>query len=146
MLLIGLKNGTTQTLLTNGLVDLGAVYRKYCKKDCGVKTFDYTSNSIVLQKAGIYRVTISAIVSSATAGDVTLQLYENGVAIPNAIATETITTPTTEFHTTTIDYFVLVDSDCVLGRATTLAKAITLVNVGDGSTITNVVANVVKVV
>lgn len=146
MLLIGTRNSTTQTLLTNGLVDFGAVYRKFCKKDCGVKTFDFASNSIVLQKSGIYHITINAIVSAPTAGDVTLQLFENGVALPSAITTETITTATTEFHTATIDYFVLVDSDCVLGRATTIAKSISLVNVGDGATITNVVANVVKVV
>lgn len=146
MLLLGAKNGTTQTLLTNSLVDFGAVYRRYCKKDCGVRTFDFTSNSIVLQKSGIYHITISAIVSSATAGDVTLQLFENGVAIPSAIATETITTPTTEFHTTTLDYYILVDSDCVLGRTSTLAKSITLVNTGIGATITNIVVNVDKVV
>lgn len=146
MLLIGAKNSTNQTLLTNGLVDFGAVYRKFCKKDCGVKTFDFTSNSVSLQKSGIYQVTITAIVSAPTAGDVTLQLYENGVAIPGAIATETITTATTEFHTLTIDHFILVDNDCVLGQATTLAKSLSLVNVGVGSTITNVVIDIVKVV
>ena len=146
MLLIGTKNFTTQSLLTNGLVNLGNVYRKYCKKDCGVKTFDFTSNSISLQKSGIYQITVTAVVSAPTAGDVTLQLYENGVAISGALATETITTATTEFHTMTIDHFVLVDSDCVLGNATTLAKSITLVNTGIPSTISNVVVDVVKVV
>lgn len=145
MLLIGTKNFTTQSLLTNGLVNLGSVYRKYCKKCNGVKTFDFTGNSIALQKSGIYQVTLTAIVSAPTAGNVTLQLYENGVAISGAIATETITTADTEFRTLAIDHFILVDSDCVLGNFATLAKSITLVNTGVASTITNVVVDVVKV-
>ena len=32
MLLLGAKNTTSQTVLTNDIVNLGAVYRKYCKK------------------------------------------------------------------------------------------------------------------
>lgn len=145
MLLIGTKNFAPQSVLTNGLVNLGAVYRRYCKKSCGVKTFDFSGSAISLQKSGIYQVTITAIISAPTAGDVTLTLFENGVAIPGALATETITTATTEFRTITIDYFILVDNDYVLNTPTTLAKSLTLVNTGIPSTINNVVANVVKV-
>lgn len=146
MLLIGTKNTTTQNLLTNSLVDIGSVYRRFSKKNCNTRTFDTTSNSITLNSSGIYHVTITAIVSAPAAGDVTLSLFENGTVIPGAIATETITTATTEFHTATIDYYILVDSACVLGNRAVNSKTLTLVNTGVGSTITNIVFNVEKVV
>ena len=49
MLLLGLKNTTSQTVLTNGVIDLGSVYRKYCKKIKGLDNNDYETYRNVLE-------------------------------------------------------------------------------------------------
>ena len=146
MLLIGSKNFTSQDVIANGIVNLGAVYRRYCKRINGIRTFDFDGNNIILQQSGIYHITATAVVSGAEAGDVTMALYENGIAIPGAISTQTITTPDTELRTLTIDYYVLVDSACVLGNTAVVQKALTLVNTGIEATYSSVVLNVDKVV
>ena len=97
MLLIGTRNSTSQALVTGGLVNLGEVYRRYCKKNsCGVKAFDFSGSSIALQHTGIYHVTATITFTAPVAGVVIFQLTENGVALPSATASETITTATTE--------------------------------------------------
>ena len=146
MLLLGVKNFTSQDVLAGGLINLGQVDRRYCRKNtCGIRTFDFAGTSITLNHSGIYKITATATFTAPVAGDVTISLFENGVAIPGASATETITTATTESRSIALDYFVLVDSSCVLGVNTTIGKTITLVNTGVASTITNVVVDVVKV-
>lgn len=147
MLLLGTKNIGTQTVLSGGIINLGAVYRKYCKKNnCGVTTFSRTSNDISLQQSGIYHVTATFVGTGETAGDVTIQLLENGVAIDGAVSTQTITTATTEIRTFVIDYYILVDCDCVLGRNSTMAKTISFVNASEDidATFTSVIVNVTK--
>lgn len=145
MLLLGKTNTSSQTVLTGQSVNLGNTYRTFTKKLGGLRTFESTSNSVTLNQSGIYHVTATAIVSSATVGDVTLALFVNGVQASGAISTETITTAVTEFRTAIIDYYILVDSACVLNVPATNTQTLTLVNTGIGSTITNVVFNVEKV-
>lgn len=145
MLLLGTKNISTQTVLTDGTINIGAVYRKYCKKNhCGVATFSRTSNDISLQQQGIYHLTATFVGSGTEAGDVTVQLIENGEVVEGALSTQTITTATTEIRTFVIDYYILVDKDCVLNRESTLAKTISFLNTGVGATFTSVVVNVTK--
>lgn len=145
MKLIGLRNASTQVVDVDGIVNLGSVYRRYISDDkCGVTTFTNDSSSITLNHKGVYHVTATAIVSAAAAGDVTLTLFANGVELPGAVATETITTPTTEFHTLTIDFYVLVNATNVLGYFSTIPVVLTLVNSGVEATITNVVINATK--
>lgn len=145
MLLLGTRNFASQDVVTNGIVQLGNVYRRYCKRINGTRTFEFDNSDIILQQSGIYHITVTAVGSGADAGTLALQLYENGVAIPGAFSNETITTPDTELRTLTIDYFALVDSACVLGCSSTVAKAISLVNTGVEATYTSIVVNVEKV-
>lgn len=146
MLLLGIKNISPQTLTTSQIANLGSIYRKYCKKNCcGVSTFSYDGSSVSLQQKGMYKITITAIVSGTEAGDVTLQLLDNGTPITGAFATETITTAETEFRTISIDYFVLVNEQNVLGNCGTVIESISLQNTGIGATITNLITNVIKV-
>lgn len=147
MLLLGTKNVGTQTVLADGQINIGNVYRRFCKANkCGVPAFSVTSNGITLNHAGIYHVTATLVGTGATAGDVTVQLAENGELIAGALSTETITTATTEFRTFVIDYLIKVDKDIILGYPTTDAKTISLVNVSEDidATFTSVVLNVVK--
>ena len=147
MLLIGVKNTGTQTVLADGIVNIGSVYRKYCKKNaCGFPAFARTANDISLQHSGIYHLTATFVASAPAAGDVTVQLLVNGEVVDGAFATETITTATTEFRTMVIDYYVLVDKDCILNTESTVAQTISFQNTGVDATFTSVVVNVDKVV
>lgn len=147
MLLIGTQNTGTQTVLTDGIVSLGTVYRKYCKKanNC-LPTFVNDSNSITLNGQGVYHITATLVGAGTTAGTLTVQMLENGVPVVGGIASETITTADTELRTLVIDRYVLVDNTCLLGCTSTLAKTISFENTGVGATFSNVVVNVEKVV
>ena len=147
MLLIGLKNIGTQTVLADGQINLGSVYRKFCKANkCGVPAFSVTSNGITFNHEGIYHITAVLVGTGETAGDVTVQLFENGELVTGAVSTETITTATTEFRTFVIDYYVKVDRDIILGYNTTGAKTISFVNTSEDidATFTSVVVNATK--
>lgn len=147
MLLIGLKNTGEQTVLASGLVNIGNVYRKYCKANrCGTPAFNVTSNGITLNHEGIYHITATLVGTGETAGLISVQLTENGELLTGAVSSETITTATTEFRTFVIDYYIKVDKDCVLGVTSTSAKTISLVNVSEDidATFTSVVVNVTK--
>lgn len=149
MLLIGTKNFGTQTVLADGLVNLGTTYRKFCKRNrCGVPAFAVTSNGISLQHEGIYHITATFVGSGSVAEDLTIQLFINGVAIDGALSTQTITTADTEIRTFVIDYYVKVDRDCILGVDSTVAETISFVNTSATAdlTLTSAIVNVDKVV
>jgi hypothetical protein len=145
MLLIGTKNIGTQTVLTDGIINIGSVYRKYCKKNaCGFPAFSRTANDISLQHSGIYHITATLVGSGDVAGVVTVQLAVNGELVDGAFSSQTITTADTELRTFVIDYYVLVDKDCILGSESTIAQTISLVNTGVDATFTSVIVNVDK--
>lgn len=152
MLLLGSKTIGSQTVLPDGVISIGSTYRKYCKKNvCGIPVFSKTINDISLQHEGIYHLTATLVGSGDVAGDITVQLFVNGTAVEGAFSTETITTPTTELRTFVIDYYLLVDKDCILGRESTIGQTVSLVNVPDETTpvtatFTSVIVNVEKVV
>lgn len=146
-LLVGTKNIATQSVAALEIISLGATYRRYCKKNsCGVRTFDVDSTSITLQQQGIYHITATLVGSGDAAGVVTVQLLENGVAVPGAFSSETITTADTELRTFVIDYYVLVDDVCLLGTNSTSATTISLQNTGVAATFTSVIVNIEKAV
>jgi hypothetical protein len=145
MLLLGIKNTGTQTVETDEILNIGSVYRRYCKKNnCGVPAFSRTANDVSLQHSGIYHLTATFVVSAPAAGIVTVQMLQNGVVVDGAFASETITTATTELRTMVIDYYILVDKDCVLGNESTLAQTISFQNTGSDATFTSVIINVSK--
>lgn len=147
MLLLGTKNTGSQTVLTDELINIGSVYRKYCKKNaCGVPAFSRTANDISLQQSGIYHLTATFVASAPAAGDVTVQLLINGEEVAGAFATETITTAATEFRTLVIDYYILVDKDTILNTDSTIAQSVSFENTGDTAIFTSVIVNVDKVV
>ena len=148
MLLIGTKNTGSQTVLANSTINLGTpVYRKYCKRTCqGLPTFDATSTGITLNGQGIYHITATFVGAGTVAGALTVQMYDNGEIVTGATSTETITTANTEQRTLVIDYYVKVDSACVLGNWSVSPKTLTFINDGVGATFSNVVVNIEKVV
>ena len=147
MLILGTQNTGSQTVLTDGVVSLGRVYRKYCKRASnGPPTFAITSEGITLNGQGIYHITATFVGAGTAAGTLTVQMLENGNAITGGTTSETITTADTELRTLVIDRYVLVDSTCSLGCNSTVAKTISFANTGVGATFSNVVVNVDKVV
>ena len=147
MLLLGVKNSATQTVLADGTINIGSVYRRYCKKtSCGLPTFSNTANDITLNGTGIYHLTATFVVSAPAAGTVTVQLLENGEEVAGAFASETITTATTELRTMVIDHYFKVDKECTLGMLSVSPETISFANTGDDATFTSVVVNVEKVV
>lgn len=144
-LLIGTRNIGTQTVLTDGVINIGSVYRKFCKTNsCGVPAFSRTSQDLTLQHQGIYHLTATFVGSGTEAGDVTIQLVVDGIPVDGVFSTQTITTPTTELRTFVIDYYIKVDKDCVLGYSSTDAETISFLNTGVDATFTSVVVNVTK--
>lgn len=147
MLLLGVKNTGTQTVLADGVINIGSVYRRYCKKNaCGVTAFARTANDVSLQHEGIYHLTATFVASAPAAGVVTVQLLVNGEEIAGAFASETITTAATEFRTLVIDYYVKVDKVCNLGVESVSPATISFENTGVAANFTSVVVNVEKVV
>ncbi len=142
MLILGTKNIGTQTVLTDGIINLGSTYRRFCKNNA----FSRTSNDVSLQATGVYHITATLVGSGDVAGVVTVQLAINGELIDGAFSSETITTADTELRTFVIDYYVLVDKSCVLGSTAVNTQTVSLVNTGVDATFTSVIVNVDKVV
>lgn len=142
-MLIGLRNLTPQTV--DGLVNLGAVYRKNCRRnDCGIPTFANTSDSVTLNHKGFYHVTTVLTVTADAATDVVVSLLQNGVELPAATTTVTLTAD--GFANVTLDYYILVTSNCVLG-VTSITPATIQVSVTPETdtavvTVPNIVTNV----
>lgn len=147
MLLLGMKNTASQTVLANGTITLGSVYRRYCKRTCaGLPTFAANGNSITLNGEGIYHITAKIVGSGTAAGVLTAQMTANNEAVAGAFASETITTADTELRTLVIDEYIMVDKTCVLGNSAVASKTIAFLNSGVASTLTSVVVNIDKVV
>ena len=118
MLLLGTKNIASQALAVDSPINFGNVYRRFDKRgSCGLRAFELNGTSINLQHQGMYHITAVITFTAPAAGDVSYQLFENGIAVPGAIVTSTVTTATTEINTVTLDYYILVDKDFVLNTS-----------------------------
>jgi hypothetical protein len=142
MLLIGYKNTTDQTIPALGLIDFGSVYHENSKTNCyGIPTFAGTSVAPKLNYRGFYHITAVVTFTAVTAGDVTLQVLENGDEVPGILGTVTVTTPTTESNTVTLDFYVLVGPSIV--NVLSNAKTVSIQSTA-AITITNAVLNISK--
>ena len=142
--LLGVQNIGTQTVLQGGVINLGDVYRQYTRTRNGVKAFATSPTGIRLQQEGIYHLTAVLVGAGTEAGDVTVQLFDNGNIVTPAFSTQTITTAETELRTFVIDYYILVDTACILGCNSTIGRTLTLENTGVGATFTSVIVNIDK--
>lgn len=90
--LIYVANTTPIATPLGTAANLGTIVRR---KSCDMSL---SGNAVNLTEAGFYDVDVAATFTGAAAGNVTLTLYKDGVAVPGATATETITTATTEYR------------------------------------------------
>nr|DAF58836.1 MAG TPA: BclA protein [Siphoviridae sp. ctxMM9] len=82
-------SSTEQTVNANGAILL-TTNGIDCR--CDGITHSGGSSTITITKPGNYIIDVNCVATSATTGDLSFQLYNNGVAIPGAIATNNIAT------------------------------------------------------
>lgn len=139
MLLIGYNNTATQSVPALGLIDFGSPYREYSKTGCcGTTTFAGTGVAPRLNVRGIYHVTAVVTYTAPVAGDVSLQAVVDGDAITGLISTESVETADTEFHTTTLDFYVLVPT-AIFNTSKTIS-----IQSSVALTVTNAILNISK--
>ena len=127
---------TTQVLDTNIPVTLTTS----TKTGCSI-LFNNGSTSITLNKCGLYYIDVSAnATEGGTAGNITLQLFNNSIAIPGALATETSGTATDVINLS-FSKIIEVKPSC---PAINNTSVLTIVNTGVTATYTNVIVNIFK--
>ena len=123
---------TASTVVPVGsAISLGSIIRRF---GCGVS---YNGGAISLNDRGYYDIDVGVTFTAADAGNVTITVYQDGVAVPGATATATITTATTQVESVTIPTIVRVINSCA-------SSQITVVVSGTAATFSNVAVTVEK--
>ncbi len=110
---------------TNGVVPLLTIQRK---SGCTLET---NLNSVLLKKAGYYKVVATITFTTPAAGLVSIQAQKNNASINGMSASATVTTATTEVNTITITGIVRV-------LCSEAPAVFTLINTGIPITVSNV--------
>lgn len=133
-------SNTDQTVAVNGVVALG----NNGVSTCGCISHSAGAGSVSLQRAGYYRITVNADAANttATAGNITLQLYSNGTAYAGAEATQTSESTTDVANLSFTALIRVLPNCCAIGN--NLPTTLTLVNTGIAATISNVAMTVVR--
>lgn len=139
MKLLNLVNATSQSVLTGGIVNLGSVVHRVCGG-----TFDFTnSNTISLNTQGWYKVHVTINATGTAVGVNTFQLYQNGVAIPGALASHTISA-VGDVRNFSFETIIRVLPSCVCQNNSPVN--LTILNNGASEiTINNITIDIVKV-
>lgn len=129
---------TTDTaVVVNGLLPLE---QNSILTGCSIKHAP-GSSTITLAKPGLYLVAFNADGStSGTAGNLAVQLYQNGVAVPGAVSTVSSDTAA-DLETISFTKIILVKPSCCSIDNTAY---LTFVNTGVASLYTNINVDVVK--
>lgn len=77
-------NTSNPTLLQDASIPIGTIIRRFGRN------INVNGSGILIQGPGYYDVNASFTVEPETVGTVTIQLYQNGVAIPGAFASATV--------------------------------------------------------
>lgn len=126
-------SNSSSSVVVNGVVPLTTIVHR--ENGNNSSEIDLVGNAVVVETGcrcrPRYNIDAKITFSGATAGNASLSVYKNGVAIPFAVASETITTPTTEVRTVTIPCGTLTDrcSNNVYTIVNTGAIALTVTNV-----------------
>lgn len=100
------------------------------------------NNVVKITKPGIYYVSFSGVgIATATAGDVSVQLYRDGSPIPGILATE-YSSATTDLVNLGFSTIVEVKKSCACVDNTAV---LTILNIGTNATFTNAEVSIVKV-
>lgn len=126
-------NNSTQEVVTNGLINPGAVIRRFGP---GVSL---VGNGVQLNERGYYSLNLSITLAATEAGEVEVTVLKDGVALPGAIATQTAAAAG-DFVNLSIDALIRNIGCCYTGPYSTLTFELTGVN----SSVTNFAAVAIK--
>lgn len=131
---IYVANTAETTVEENGTLPLGNVVRRPCNKNIRL-----IGNEIQIldQYSNYYDIVVSATFTAPAAGDVTVELQQNGVPIVGGTATETITTADTESRSISFSPSIRANCGCAL-------DSLKLVNTGVAATFSNIAVRVIK--
>ena len=129
--LIQTVNQSTQAVASNSIIDLGSVIRRF---GCNLRL---NGNAIEVEGEGYYTIDANITLAPTTAGNVTVALYRNGVAITGATATGSVSTAGNPI---TLPIQTTIREGCGCDGGTSL----TVVLVAGASTVSNVAVRVEK--
>lgn len=89
--------------------------------------------NIVFNKCGLYKVTVTASAVAEEAGSISIQLYQDGTALPNALSTVTAA-DTTNSRTLVIDKLIQVSKNNNPCCCCSSPSTVTIMNTGVGAT------------
>ena len=122
---------TTASITAGGVLPLTTVARR----QCGCVT-QLGNDSVILERAGYYKVTATMTFTAPAIGDATLSLTKDGTPVAGATASTTISTANTETRSLSISAIVRVG--CCNG-----SSVLQLVNAGVAVDTTNISLDVV---
>ena len=100
--LIDAGTNTATTVNVNGIVPITTIVRRFNRLNA-TSEVNAIGNAITVETKKCcksrYNVWATVTLAGATAGNAIISIYQDGVAIPLANATATITTPTTQYVT-----------------------------------------------
>lgn len=115
---------TPASILAGGTLPLTTVARRITPR------IQLGSDSANISCPGYYEVTATVTFTADAAGDVTIALFQSGVAVPGVTATETVTTADTEVRTVTLHGIVRVRCEPIALSLTNASEvAITASNI-----------------
>lgn len=131
--LINVATTSSVSVVTNGTLPLATIVRRRGND------VNLSGNSVAITDTGsnYYLVTVTATFTTPTAGDVTLNLQQNGTNVTGATATTTITTADTEVRSLSFSAVVRTFNCCGI-------DSLSIVNSGVGATFTNIAMQVEK--
>ena len=133
--MISTVNSASTAVTAGSTVPLGSITRRFGnKKGCPcVPALDLSgNNSIIVRESGYYDIDITATFTVPTAGNVTLTVFVNGVAVPGLTATTTVTTDSTQISTLNIT------APDILVQCASVPATITIVLSGVDATFSNI--------
>ena len=132
--LIDVATTTSTSVLANGVIPFSTIVRRRGKE------VQQAGNSVIISDCGsnFYLVNITATFTAPVAGDVTLALQQNGLAVTGGTASTTIATATTE--TRSLSFSAIVRTY----NSQSIVDVLTLVNSGVAITLSNVAMSVIK--
>ena len=133
--MISSYNTNTQAVVTDGLLTFTT---DRILTGC---TATRNGNTFQLNKPGYYYVTFNAVAAATeTLGELTVELYDNGVAVPGALASRTTTTAGNNTNYAFSTIIRVLPSCCAVDNTARL----TVVNTGVDATYTNANINITK--
>lgn len=129
--LIQVANPSSQTVALNGIIDLGSTQRRF---GCNCRL---SGNGIEVDGAGYYAIDASVSVAPTVAGPVTVAIYKDGVQIPGAIASDSVSTANSPSN-------VAINTTIRLGCNCESADNLTLVLLAGAGVVQNVSMRVIK--